>query len=113
MSGGKLVPNLDETCTIDKKRYIQDPSCSPTKVNNVVPCRALIGEEERLGGGCTGPQRGEELFVQVLGHVHYLPANWRGRAHTKDVAAHFQQLFQFRAVSTPRSIYQRICDKFL
>ncbi|XP_014366292.2 autophagy-related protein 9A [Papilio machaon] len=60
--------------------------------------RALIGEEERLGGGCTGPARGEELFVQVLGHVHYLPAAWRGRAHTKDVAAHFQQLFQFRAV---------------
>ncbi|KAH9630330.1 hypothetical protein HF086_004463 [Spodoptera exigua] len=27
--------------------------------------RALIGEEERLGGGCTGPARGEELFVQV------------------------------------------------
>ncbi|XP_049886330.1 autophagy-related protein 9A [Pectinophora gossypiella] len=60
--------------------------------------RALIGEEERLGGGCTGPARGEELFIQVLGHVHYLPAAWRGRAHTKDVAAHFQQLFQFRAV---------------
>ncbi|XP_075990508.1 autophagy-related protein 9 [Anticarsia gemmatalis] len=60
--------------------------------------RALIGEEERLGGGCTGPARGEELFVQVLGHVHYLPAAWKGRAHTKDVAAHFQQLFQFRAV---------------
>lgn len=61
--------------------------------------RALIGEEDRLGTGCTGPARGEELFVQVLGHVHYLPAAWRGRAHTKDVAAHFQQLFQFRAVS--------------
>ncbi|XP_072931168.1 autophagy-related protein 9A [Epargyreus clarus] len=60
--------------------------------------RALMGEEERLGGGCTGPARGEELFVQVLGHVHYLPAAWRGRAHTRDVAAHFQQLFQFRAV---------------
>ncbi|CAG4942302.1 unnamed protein product [Colias eurytheme] len=58
--------------------------------------RALIGDED-LGGGCTGPARGEELFVQVLGHVHYLPAAWRGRAHTKDVAAHFQQLFQFRA----------------
>ncbi|XP_063837783.1 autophagy-related protein 9A [Ostrinia nubilalis] len=57
--------------------------------------RALIGEEERLGSA--GPARGEELFVQVLGHVHYLPAAWRGRAHTKDVAAHFQQLFQFRA----------------
>ncbi|CAF4745258.1 unnamed protein product [Pieris macdunnoughi] len=60
--------------------------------------RALIGLEEHLDGGCTGPTRGEELFVQVLGYVHYLPAAWRGRAHTKDVAAHFQQLFQFRAV---------------
>ncbi|XP_047543440.1 autophagy-related protein 9A [Vanessa atalanta] len=60
--------------------------------------RALIGEEERLGGACTGPARGEELLVQVLGHVHYLPTAWRGRAHTKDVAAHFQHLFQFRAV---------------
>ncbi|XP_053623905.1 autophagy-related protein 9A [Plodia interpunctella] len=58
--------------------------------------RALIGEEERLAGSA-GPARGEELFVQVLGHVHYLPAAWRGRAHTKNVAALFQQLFQFRA----------------
>ncbi|XP_026757387.1 autophagy-related protein 9A [Galleria mellonella] len=64
----------------------------------VAIARALIGEEERLGAGCTGPARGEELFVQVLGHVHYLPAAWRGRAHTKNVAALFQQLFQFRAV---------------
>ncbi|CAB3225106.1 unnamed protein product [Arctia plantaginis] len=60
--------------------------------------RSLIGEEDRIGGGCTGPAWGEELFVQVLGHVHYLPAAWKGRAHTKDVAAHFQQLFQFRAI---------------
>ncbi|XP_050683995.1 autophagy-related protein 9A [Leptidea sinapis] len=58
--------------------------------------RALIGDDDNLV--CTGPERGEELFVQVLGHVHYLPAAWRGRAHTRDVAAHFQQLFQFRAV---------------
>ncbi|XP_059059836.1 autophagy-related protein 9A [Achroia grisella] len=64
----------------------------------VAIARALIGEEDRLGAGCTGPARGEELFVQVLGHVHYLPAAWRGRAHTKNVAALFQQLFQFRAV---------------
>lgn len=61
--------------------------------------RALIIEEEHLGAGCTGPSRGEELLIQVLGHVHYLPAAWRGKAHTKDVAAHFQQLFQYRAVS--------------
>lgn len=40
----------------------------------------------------------EELLVQVLGHVHYLPAAWRGKAHTKHVAAHFQQLFQFKAI---------------
>ncbi|CAG9558666.1 unnamed protein product [Danaus chrysippus] len=59
--------------------------------------RALIGEEERLGGSC-GPARGEELLVQVLGHVHYLPAAWRGRAHTRHVAAHLQHMFQFRAV---------------
>lgn len=59
--------------------------------------RALIGEDEiqRVTQGAT---IGEELLVQVLGHVHYLPANWRGRAHTKQVAEHFQQLFQFRAV---------------
>lgn len=40
----------------------------------------------------------EELLVQVLGHVHYLPASWKGRAHTKDVAMNFQQMFQFRAM---------------
>ncbi|XP_045458168.1 autophagy-related protein 9A [Melitaea cinxia] len=64
----------------------------------IAGARSLIGEEDRLGGVYTGPARGEELLVQVLGHVHYLPVAWRGRAHTKDVATHFQQLFQYRAV---------------
>lgn len=64
----------------------------------VAGARALMAEDDNLGAGCAGPARGEELFVQVLSHVHYLPAAWRGKAHTKDVAIHFQQLFQFRAV---------------
>lgn len=54
--------------------------------------RALISEE-----GIIGQRSSEELLVQVLGHVHYLPASWRGKAHTKNVATHFQQLFQFKA----------------
>ncbi|XP_048488765.1 autophagy-related protein 9A [Plutella xylostella] len=58
--------------------------------------RALIGTPEQ--GTVAGTARGEELLVQVLGHVHYLPAGWLPRAHTRDVAAHFRQLFQFRAV---------------
>ncbi|XP_041987808.1 autophagy-related protein 9A [Aricia agestis] len=55
--------------------------------------RALTGEE----GVATGAGTREELLVAVLGHVHYLPAAWRGRAHHPHTAAHFQQLFHFRA----------------
>lgn len=85
----------------------------PMDSNLMAVSRALIGEEERLGGGSTGPARGEELFVQVLGHVHYLPAAWRGRAHTKNVAALFQQLFQFRAVSPRVFVFLTDRDKFV
>lgn len=34
--------------------------------------------------------------VQVVVHTHYLPRNWRGRAHTAEVQAAFSSLFQYK-----------------
>ncbi|KAF6203942.1 hypothetical protein GE061_002280 [Apolygus lucorum] len=39
----------------------------------------------------------EHLMNAVLAHVHYLPARWRGLAHTQAVRAEFTQLFQYTA----------------
>lgn len=35
--------------------------------------------------------------MQVVAHTHHMPRHWRGRAHTREVQASFQQLFQFKA----------------
>ncbi|XP_077301915.1 autophagy-related protein 9A-like [Arctopsyche grandis] len=58
----------------------------------VATARACIPEEG------SGQRSSEELLVQVLGHIHYLPPSWKGKAHTKLVATHFQKLFQYRAI---------------
>ena len=34
----------------------------------------------------------------MVAHTHYLPRHWRGRAHTQEVQASFQALFQFKAL---------------
>ncbi|XP_014257003.1 autophagy-related protein 9A [Cimex lectularius] len=39
----------------------------------------------------------EHLMNTVLAHVHYLPASWRGQAHTQTVRSQFSQLFQYTA----------------
>ncbi|CAB0006756.1 unnamed protein product [Nesidiocoris tenuis] len=39
----------------------------------------------------------EHLMNAVLAHVHYLPARWKGFAHTRAVRAEFTQLFQYTA----------------
>ena len=36
--------------------------------------------------------------TQVVAHTHYLPRHWRGRAHTREVQADFEGLFQFKAL---------------
>lgn len=38
----------------------------------------------------------ELALLETVAHTHYLPRHWRGRAHTREVQAQFQQLFQFK-----------------
>lgn len=40
----------------------------------------------------------EQLLRNVLAHVHYLPASWRGYAHTSTVRDQFEQFFQLKAM---------------
>ena len=58
----------------------------------VAACRALIPDENVVW--CP-----ETLMTAVLAHVHYLPDDWRGRAHKNSVRDKFSQLFPYRAVS--------------
>ena len=34
----------------------------------------------------------------MVAHTHYLPRHWRARAHTREVQADFEGLFQFKAL---------------
>ena len=49
----------------------------------------------------------ESLMRQILAHVHYLSASWRGLAHTVKVRQEFGHLFQYRAV------FSRMVAKFV
>lgn len=57
----------------------------------VATCRLFIPDENLVW--CP-----EQLLAGVLAHVHYLPASWRGYAHTTSVRDSFSQLFQYKAV---------------
>ncbi|KAL0047089.1 hypothetical protein WJX82_006349 [Trebouxia sp. C0006] len=39
----------------------------------------------------------ELALLEVVAHTHYLPRQWRGRAHTREVHDNFQALFPFKA----------------
>ena len=39
----------------------------------------------------------ELALLEAVAHTHRLPRHWRGRAHTREVQGHFEQLFQFMA----------------
>ncbi len=39
----------------------------------------------------------ELALLEVCAHTHYLPRHWRGRAHTHEVQAEFEAMFQFKA----------------
>ena len=53
------------------------------------PCRTFIDEEPVAYDP-------EAVMQEVVVHTHYLPRNWRGRAHTAEVQAAFNNLFQFK-----------------
>ena len=40
----------------------------------------------------------ELLLKSVLAHIHYMPATWRGKAHTSDVRDEFSKFFQLKLV---------------
>lgn len=39
----------------------------------------------------------ELAMMEVVAQTHYLPRHWRGRAHTGEVQAQFESLFQYKA----------------
>lgn len=52
-------------------------------------------------------------MTAVLANTHYLPATWRGMAHTNRVRDKFGQFFQFRAVYLINEILSPITTPFI
>lgn len=40
----------------------------------------------------------EQLLLNILAHVHYLPSSWCGKAHTSEVRNNFEHFFQLKAM---------------
>ncbi|XP_053950967.1 autophagy-related protein 9A isoform X1 [Anastrepha ludens] len=52
-------------------------------------CRSMIPDENLIF--CP-----EQLMTAILAHAHYLPSNWKNKAHTAVVRKEFENLFQFK-----------------
>ncbi|KAK9869586.1 hypothetical protein WA026_003337 [Henosepilachna vigintioctopunctata] len=72
----------------------------------VAICRTLIPDE-------TIPWCPDTLLSNVLAHTHYLPAGWKGQAHTTKVRTEFQQLFQLRSSGILEELLSPILTPFL
>ncbi|XP_034239264.1 autophagy-related protein 9A [Thrips palmi] len=72
----------------------------------VAACRALIPDENIVW--CP-----ETLMTAVLAHVHYLPDDWRGKAHKNSVRDKFSQLFPYRAVHLLEELLSPIITPFV
>lgn len=55
----------------------------------------------------------EQLLRNVLAHVHYLPAAWRGYAHTSGVRDQFEQFFQLKAMYILNELFSPFVAPFV
>uniref|UniRef100_A0A1Q3FEQ6 Autophagy-related protein 9 n=2 Tax=Culex tarsalis TaxID=7177 RepID=A0A1Q3FEQ6_CULTA len=55
----------------------------------------------------------EQLLRNVLAHVHYLPAAWRGYAHTSVVRDQFEQFFQLKAMYILNELFSPFVAPFV
>ncbi|XP_058822812.1 autophagy-related protein 9A [Topomyia yanbarensis] len=55
----------------------------------------------------------EQLLRNVLAHVHYLPASWRGYAHTSIVRDQFEQFFQLKAMYIVNELFSPFVAPFV
>ncbi|XP_055544756.1 autophagy-related protein 9A [Wyeomyia smithii] len=55
----------------------------------------------------------EQLLRNVLAHVHYLPASWRGYAHTSMVRDQFEQFFQLKAMYILNELFSPFVAPFV
>lgn len=55
----------------------------------------------------------EQLLRNVLAHVHYLPASWRGYAHTSIVRDQFEQFFQLKAMFILNELFSPFVAPFV
>lgn len=72
----------------------------------VAICRTMIPDE-------TIPWCPETLLSNVLANTHYLPAGWKGQAHTKKIQGEFQQLFQLRVSGLLEELLSPIITPFV
>ena len=86
---GTLLQNT--TCPRFDKLFFSELSRTDYLITFVFVCRVLIPDEHLVWWP-------EHLMSAILAHVHYLPSQWRGNAHTNNVRTQFSQLFQYKAV---------------
>ncbi|XP_028413439.1 autophagy-related protein 9A-like isoform X1 [Dendronephthya gigantea] len=55
----------------------------------------------------------EQLLRQVLVHIHYIPDEWKTKAHTNEVFQEFQQLFEYKAVFVIQELVSALVTPFL
>ncbi|KAK3580575.1 hypothetical protein CHS0354_002669 [Potamilus streckersoni] len=67
----------------------------------VTSCRVLIPQENTVYSH-------EILMRNILAHIHYIPDNWKGNAHTYHVRDEFSMLFQYKAVYLLEELFSPI-----
>lgn len=55
----------------------------------------------------------EQLLKQIVSHTHYIPDEWKGKAHTKEVREKFSQLFQYKAEYVLQELVSPVITPFL
>ena len=80
--------------------FTAESHCDTNRLSGGTATSALT-----LPGGC--------LRAQVVTHTHYLPRHWRGRAHTREVQAAFEGLFQFKALLFLEEMFSIVLTPFV
>ncbi|KAL3831621.1 hypothetical protein ACJMK2_023354 [Sinanodonta woodiana] len=72
----------------------------------VTSCRVLIPQENTVHSP-------DMLMRNILAHIHYIPDNWNGNAHTYHVRDEFLLLFQYKAVYLLEELFSPLITPFI
>jgi autophagy-related protein 9 len=131
MPSKMYMNSFNSACLIVLAKYIAFFACAPaavlfvlgildfrdvTRVEHLVTVASISGILATICSSFVADENEvfcpERLMMSILAQIHYMPDNWKGRAHTSHVRDEFAMLFQYKLVYIIEELLSPIVTPF-